>query len=136
MILPEEIIERLCRLPEDLRAVESSSTLVLLSMASLVAKSGYLQAPAVLTRERVAWLLHQHVYLVDDWLMWSGDQRWPSAWCFDEKVGNYGTHFEVYFYPGGAKTKFDDRTTACAEYIVRVVPWLIENHAPWKPKTS
>jgi hypothetical protein len=81
------IVERLCRLPADERRIRTIGTIVLTSMAAAVEESGYPNSPEVLTRESVARVLREHPELVDEWLLWSGDQRW-AGWAFTER-GNH-----------------------------------------------
>src|SRR5690348_11154500 len=111
----DTIVERLCRLPSDEYRIRTPATVVLDSMAALIQRSGYCETPEALTRERVAEVLRRNPQLIRDWLLWSGDQRWPEGWCFDRKSDH---HFTVYFFPGGLKHRFSDEIGACAEYVV------------------
>jgi hypothetical protein len=107
------VAERLCRLPVNFRKGSVSTV-------ALMERSGYLSAPQRVERADIAGVLQRHPELVADWLTWSGDQRTPEGWCFDQRGGD---SYAVY-YPKGEILEFDDQIEACAGYILRVISSL------------
>ena len=122
-VTPDAIVERLCRLPSDERRIRTPSTVVMASMYKLLECSGYLEAPETLTRENIMNVLQRNPQLVHDWWLWSGDQRPPEGWCFDESTDH---SYRVYCYPQGESIVLSDRIGACAQYILHVIPWIAE----------
>ena len=118
----KSVTERLCRVAANLRPIKHkyASTPVLALMHTLIEQSGYLQHPDALEREAIMDVLREYPELVHEWWIWSGDQRSVPGWCFDEDQGQY----RVYHYPNGESLIFNDRTVACSEYILRVIPWV------------
>ena len=128
----ESVVARLCRLPKDHLARS-------LSPVALVVASGYLNSPYVLTRQAILEELHNNPNCVDDWELYSENQR-CDGWVFRTE----GDLFEVYrqttegavevdvnTWQGGHTLihehfTFDDRMKACAEYVVREVLALSE----------
>ena len=106
-----EVVTAVCRLPIDFRRGKVSAI-------ALVRRSGYLAAPHEVTAERLADRLATDPDLVDAWLTWSEDNRSTPAW-YIESLGKGG--FEVGYYDHGRTSQvvFDDRISACAEYVRR-----------------
>ncbi len=119
------VTERLCRVAADARPIRNGSNPYLVVTANLIKQSGYLDHPEALQREVLTDALREHPELIREWWIWSGDQRTPEGWCFDEEGGQ----FRVYYYPEGESLTLADRALACAEYILRVVPWVMERAA-------
>ena len=115
------ITERLCHLAADERRLRSDRTNPLKLMRKLIEDSGYSIERNTLNRTTIISVLTESPKLVHDWWLWSGDQRWPEGWCLDECNGQYS----VYYYPEGENLRFTDRLHACAEYIVRVIHWIL-----------
>lgn len=126
-VAPDMVIKLLCRLPLDFRMGNSS-------MTALVEASGYLHASETLTRESVGEVLKGDRSLVDEWELYSENQR-CDGWVFREENGQYevfrastegATEVDTNTWVGGRyvvheRFTFDDRTEACAEYVVREI---------------
>ena len=99
--------------------------------------SGYLDAPAILTSNAVQDVLRANPTLVDEWVVYSDNQR-CDGWVFREKDGEYEVYrksiegaveVDTNTWRGGQyivheRFTFDDRIEACAEYVVREVQAL------------
>jgi hypothetical protein len=103
----EEVLQSVCSLPIHYRTLN-------LSPISLVQRSGYLDAPKAMTRERISAYLRAHPELIDAWESWVEDAR--SAWCQKTDKG-----YAVYSGPKAKPQIFKDRFEAWAEVIVRNV---------------
>jgi hypothetical protein len=98
-------------LPVDFRTIRT------LSAIALVQRSGYLENPAEFTRESVLGVLRANPSLIEDWMIWSQDQRTSPAWAFDTHEDGY----RVVLAPGGKKMIFADKFEACAEFVIRQI---------------
>jgi hypothetical protein len=106
------MIENVCRIPVDFRALQTRS------VVDLVKDSGYLDDPDSLTVEALSLHLRSNPGLVDAWLMYSQNKRSGSGWYIRTAGdGNY----EVGWYPDGERTALTDPALATAEFIVREV---------------
>lgn len=101
-------IQRICSLPDTFRTGDQSAY-------DLVRKSGV--AHRSLTVESLLPVLRSNPDLIDEWLMWSKDQRCTPAYYFIEEDEKY----VVGRYPGDERVEFDDRLTACADFIIKAV---------------
>ena len=101
----DEVLQNICFLPINYRIMN-------LSPITLVQRSGYVDMPQVLKRERIAKYLRGHPELVDAWELWAQDAR--SAWC--KKVDN---GYAFYAGPDAKPVKFADKFEAWSELIVR-----------------
>jgi hypothetical protein len=108
----ETVVERLCSIPVDFHEQKN------VSVVQLIERSGYLEAPGVLTVENLKTFLEKHPSLIDKWIQWSEDQRSYPAWVFGRgTVGYY-----LYWFPAnGEDYVFGDGPQACAEFIIRLV---------------
>ena len=88
---PEEVVERVCRMPVDFYTLHTKS------MVQLVAESGIEEFPEALTVANVAAYIADHPDLVEEWLAWSANQRVGSSWYFSRREGAC----VVSFYPKG-----------------------------------
>jgi hypothetical protein len=116
------VTERLCRVAADSRPIKYGSTPYLVVTANLIKQAGYLDHLEALQREALIDTLREYPELIQEWGIWSGDQRTGEGWCFDEVRGQY----QVYYYPKGESLTLTDGAEACAEYIMRVVPWIMD----------
>lgn len=140
VVNPEAVVENLVRLPVDFRQIGT------LSPVALIERSGYLETPEAVTRERVLALLQKSPELVDEWRIWSMDKR-CDGWGFREENGLYVVaHFSIegavpvpgatftledgrtiqHTWKGGQlrivdRLTFRDRFEACAEFVLREV---------------
>jgi hypothetical protein len=110
-------VERLCELPRDFRRIRT------VSLVSLVEQSGLMENPEALSRDMIAAHLRGKPALIEEWEMWSDDQRASPSWAF----GRTGDTFSVYSVPAGESMIFEDRCEACAEFIVRIVESVARN---------
>ncbi len=101
-------IRRICDLPSDFRVGKRSAY-------DLVRGSGI--EFRTLTASEVVPVLLSNPSLVDEWAMWSEDQRCTPAHYFLEEDGKY----VVGRMPEGDRVEFDDRFVACADFIVKAV---------------
>ena len=104
----EIAIRRICNLPADIRAGNQSAY-------DLVRSSGI--EFRTLTAAEVLPVLRSNPSLVNDWAMWSEDQRSTPAYYFLEEDGRY----VVGRLPEEDRVEFDDRFSACADFIVKAV---------------
>jgi hypothetical protein len=104
----DSVIRRICNLPRDFRTGDSSAY-------ELVRASGIKQRK--LTIESVLPVLRSNPTLVEDWVVWSEDQRCTPAYYFLEENGQY----VVGRHPDESQVEFDDRFVACADFIVKAV---------------
>jgi hypothetical protein len=109
----DPIVERLCALPRNFRAGK-------LSTISLVRASGYLSAPQVLTREAVLAVLRHDPLLIEDWEIWSGDQRTDRGWFLEPQGAGY-------------RLPFDERRVRRARAVLRSLRGLRGVHRPAYP---
>ena len=101
-------IRRICNLPADFRTGNQSEY-------DLVRASGI--KCRSLTTEEVLPVLKANPELVDEWSMWSEDQRCTPAYYFVENGGDY----VVGRLPEDDRVEFDDKFTACADFIIKAV---------------
>ena len=104
----ELAIRRICNLPADFGSGDQSAY-------DLVRKSGI--GFRTLTTSEVLPVLRSSPNLVDEWAMWSDDQRCTPAYYFLEQDGKY----VVGRMPEDERVEFDDRFMACADFIVKAV---------------
>jgi len=100
-----------------------------LSTISLVRASGDLSAPQVLTREAVLAVLRLYPSLVEDWEVWSGDQRTDRGWFFEPEGAGYLVGYHSTKGEFGERELFSDRFEACAAFIVRHIRAVAQNAA-------
>jgi hypothetical protein len=88
-------------------------------LLQLVNESGFREAPALLTTEAATTYLGLHQELIQPWLIYSMNKRASKGWYIVGKAGQY----EVGYVPIGQREvlRFEDRTRACAEFVVREV---------------
>lgn len=125
----DEVVAEICRMPLDPHGR---------SHIDLLERTGYLDHRGELTVERVSQCLAADPALVDAWQQWVDDNRSTPAWYFttrgprEYEVGNIARD--------GSTTErltFDDRTLACADYIVREVDQLAGYAEAWpRPWTA
>jgi hypothetical protein len=101
-------IRRICNLPADFRTGNQS-------IVDLVRASGI--NCGSLTTEEVLPVLKANPDLVDEWSVWSEDQRSTPAYYFAE----HGSNYVVGRLPDDDRVEFDDRFAACADFIVKAV---------------
>ena len=104
----DRAVQKICNFPADFRSGNRSAY-------DLVRESGIGQRS--LTVESVIPVLRSNPHLVDDWMCWSEDQRCTPAYHFLEKDGK----FVVGRLPEDTRIEFDDRFSACADFIVKAV---------------
>ena len=107
---PEEVVERLCKLPHDFNVGKKSPS-------QLVAASGVARCEAAVSTEALAKFLARHPELVEEWLHWSEDKRVSSGWYFLKERNEY----VVGYYPNGERLSFADPVRACAEFVNREI---------------
>ncbi len=116
----DEVVEAVCRLPQDMHAAGN------VTAVHLVKSSGYPAIRSQVTVERLAACLAEHPEWVDQWLDWSADNRSSPAWYVIE--ADQG-EFHVGFYDGQRSeppTVIADRLAAVTEFIHR----YLEHVAP------
>lgn len=79
--------------------------------------SGYLSNPEKLIKEKLITYLRSNPKLIDEWILWSGDQRIPEGWYFEKKENK----FIIGYYPSEVKFVYLDPFIACAEFIEKEV---------------
>ena len=104
----ELAIRRICSLPIDFRSGGKSAF-------DLVRTSGI--GFRSLTTIEVLPVLQSNPSLVDEWMLWSEDQRCTPAYYFQEKADRY----IVGRMPEQEQVEFDNRFSACADFIVKAV---------------
>ena len=109
------VVERVCRLSRDFRRVGTKSVFQLAEEIGLPAHRECITATAVESQ-----LLAQPE-LVDDWLLWSADQRGLPAWYFFED----GEEYVVGYGPNGEEKRFTTRINACTQFIIHEVENII-----------
>ena len=92
----------------DVRAGEKSAS-------ELVRSSGI--GFRTLATSEVLPVLQSNPALIDDWAMWSEDQRCTPAYYFQEQ----GDSYVVGRMPEQEQVEFDNRFVACADFIVKAV---------------
>ena len=70
--------------PSDVANIPVDYERLNLSPRALIERSGYLQSPEFLTRERVTEVLRANPDLIEAWLTWSANKRTPEACVFDK----------------------------------------------------
>ena len=109
------VVERICRLPRDFRLVGTKSVIQLAEEICLPAHRECITSSAVESQ-----LLAQPE-LVDDWLLWSADQRCSPAWYFCED----GEEYVVGYGPNGEEKRFTNRISACTQFVIHEVETII-----------
>lgn len=104
----ELAIRRICNLPADFRKGNQSAY-------ELVRASGI--KCRSLTADELLPVLKTNPGLVDEWFMWSEGQRCTPAFYLMENGGSY----VVRRLPENDRVEFDDRYSACADFIVKAV---------------
>jgi hypothetical protein len=101
-------IRTICNLPIDFRS-GSKSAYDLIRTSGIGFRS--------LTTTEVLPVLQSNPSLIDEWMLWSEDQRCTPAYYFRQESDEYS----VGRLPEQEQVKFDDRFSACADFIVKVV---------------
>ena len=110
----EEAIRQICSLPVDFRT-GNKSVYDLLRDSRVERRS--VSVASVLP------ILRLNPGLVDEWLMWSEDERSTPAYYFSEEGGKY----MVGRLPDESDSvEFDSRLDACADYIVKTIRMMID----------
>jgi hypothetical protein len=107
-----DVVARICAVPIELRRRGT------VSVAELVAESGYGADPTSLMVEAVSRYLRAHPELIEAWFGYSEDKRTSSGWYVTERSGGM---FEIGWHPAGDRVSVSDRADACAEFVVREV---------------
>ena len=85
-------------------------------MPELIRESGYFANPAVVTEAALASALLAHPDWCDAWIGYSEDRRTGCGWTIQGR----NDEFIVQYYPNGSTVlKFDDKSAACAAFMVR-----------------
>jgi hypothetical protein len=111
---PDEIIERICKLPVDFYGGSKS-------MIQLVAESGISACLTLLTAANILGYIAAHPDLIEQWLRWSANKRVISGWYFTRQADG----FVVGFHPKGEVLALGEPALACAEFVVREVGALV-----------
>lgn len=111
MIDCDVIVERVCRIPADLRQVRTKSVI------QLAEEIGLPEYRRCITSSAVKSQLIAQPELVDDWLQWSGDKRTSSGWYISEN----GNEVFVGYYPNGEEKRFTDRISACTQFVLHEI---------------
>ena len=101
-------IRRICNLPVDFRSGGKSAY-------DLVRASGI--GFRSLTTAEVLPVLQSNPALIDEWAMWSENQRCTPAYYFQKEADK----FVVGRMPEQERVEFDDQIAACADFIVKAV---------------
>jgi hypothetical protein len=113
------VVERVCRLPRDFRLVGTKSVIQLAEEIGIPAHRECITSSAVESQ-----LLTQPE-LVDDWLLWSADQRCSPAWYFCED----GEEYVVGYGPKGEEKRFTNPISACTQFVIHEVGNIIATMA-------
>jgi hypothetical protein len=106
-----------CELPRRLRQPHSSNLYRILDEDELFARL------SETTKRDIEKYLRVHQELIEDWLIFSSDQRCTPSHYFVEIDGGY----EIARFPSGIKSICTDRIVACAEFIIRDVDSLLDH---------
>ena len=109
------VVERVCRLPRDFRLVGTKSIIQLAEEIGLPSHRECITSSAVKSQ-----LLAQPE-LVDDWLLWSADQRCSPAWYFCKD----GEEYIVGYGPNGEEMRFANHLSACTQFVIHEVENII-----------
>lgn len=115
----DNITERVCRLPWDLRNGSKSA-------AALVKLSGYLENPQALTRESIVAVLRSKPGHLAEWFQFSQDKRTTGGWYVGREVRRESSKIVVAALNHAGRAEFDDPVDACAEFIMREVASIAE----------
>jgi len=107
------LAERISEVPERYEAGNEST-------ASLVSRTGYLDAPAALTVADVEQALARHPELADRWLERGHDQRLIGGWGIECDHDQY----RVQSYADGRHLLERKKLHAVAEFVVRYVAFI------------
>jgi hypothetical protein len=113
------VVEAVCRLPIDYRQFGTYS------IVDLIRRAGFERARVQVTDERIHACLADHPDWVDEWVRFSEDTRGSPAWYVEKARDG---RWEVGFYDGGRQnvTLFDDRISACVEYILATMNMVVD----------
>jgi hypothetical protein len=117
-MLSDEVLSRICRLPQEFRHRGD------VSMVTLVRDSGYLRSPDAVTEESLERFFSENPDTIDPWLLESMDQRCAPAWYFIEPSGDSREWTVGYLTAQGQRTRetfYSDGAKACAFFVRR---WL------------
>lgn len=113
------VINCICELPTHFRQNGNKSVFEILDESDALSKSRLTE----ISRADLERHLRENPELVDNWFLWSEDQRCtPSHYVLETESG-----YEFCRYPNGIKTIYKDRTVACAEFIVRFIDSLLDS---------
>lgn len=115
MVNCDIVVERVCRLPRDSRLVGTKSLIQFAEEIGLPAHHECVTSSAVESQ-----LLAQPE-LIDDWLLWSADQRGSPAWYFCED----GEGYIVGYGPNGEEKRFTNRISACTQFVIHAIGNII-----------
>jgi hypothetical protein len=104
----DEVIVQLCAIPDDYYRLGN------ISAVELIKDSGFLKLPEGISHSKILAHLNRNPNLVDAWQQWSEDQRCNVAWA----LGEIGSGYYVG-YLGQPYETYDDKTDACANFIVK-----------------
>ena len=114
----DEVLSRVCRLPQEFRQRGDAS------MLTLVRASGYLRSPNAVTEESLERFFRENPDAVDSWVLESMDQRCAPAWYFLEPSGDAHAWTVGYLTAESQRTRetsYGDGAKACAFFVKR---WL------------
>jgi len=97
------------------------------STAALLKDLGFPQTRHSLSVDDVEDVLRRHPPLADLWLQRAADQRYAGGWGIERGNGIY----RVHGYSDQGAVTVQDRTRACAEFVVRYTYFIGEVLARW-----
>ncbi|MGD9633579.1 MAG: hypothetical protein AB7G28_24435 [Pirellulales bacterium] len=110
------MITCICELPRRLKCAQTKTACEILDECNALAQLDLINSDDIKSH------LSRHPELINDWLCYSEDQRCTPANCFIEINQGY----TVARYPGGVKMVFDDRASACTEFIIRQLDRILD----------
>ncbi|MFL5680062.1 MAG: hypothetical protein ACJ77B_05625 [Chloroflexota bacterium] len=119
MLNTDDVVRAVCRLPRDVNSLGT------MSPVELLRRSGYSERRAEIPVDGIEVCLRANPEYVDDWLLWSEQDRGYSGWyLFESHAGEL--ELRPYDQSVGRQSKaFTDKTRAAAEFAHRYLENLV-----------
>lgn len=114
----DDVIFNVIHIPKQFREGEKSPVRLLI-------ESGYLEIHGSVGLEDILKGLDLYPECMEDWLIWSEDQRSSSHWFWGKGANN---HYFVGFFPFDSSIPeciFEDKKSACSYFIEKAIGRII-----------
>jgi hypothetical protein len=111
--MKEDLIRKICELPQNLKTQDKS-------VFQLLKESSYFEKRQSVEKSEIIEFLDNHPELLDDWELYSEDKRASSGWHFLSEGENWTVGYLNFGKQDKAKI-FSSRIEACAVFIINEI---------------